>query len=39
MEEMKTNKYIHKKYLLLMISKVKEMFEKQKSLVDVVIPK
>lgn len=39
MEEMKSNKFIHKKYLLIMISKVKEYFEKQKSLVDVNIPR
>jgi len=39
MEEMKSNKYIHKKYLLLMIAKVKEALEKQKSLIDITIPK
>jgi hypothetical protein len=38
MEEMKNNKYIHKKYLVMMIAKAKEYFEKQKSLIDCGIP-
>ena len=38
MEEMKGNKYIHKKYLITMIKKVKEYFMLQKSLIDVNIP-
>jgi len=38
MEEMKDNKYIHKKYLVQMIAKVKEIYEAKETLVDVDIP-
>lgn len=38
MEEMKSNKFIHKKYLVTLISKVKAWYEKQESLVDIDIP-
>lgn len=39
MDEMKNTKFIHKKYLVMMIAKVKEHMEKQKSLVDINIPR
>lgn len=38
MEEMKKEKYIHKKYLLTMIAKIKEFYESQLSLIDIDIP-
>lgn len=37
-DNMKNNKFIHKKYLVLMLDKLKKFFETQKSLVDINIP-
>lgn len=38
MEEMKSNKFIHKKYVVELISRVKAWYEQKESLVDISIP-